>query len=359
MKFILEKVAPAGRAGLIMTAHGIIETPAFMPVGTIGTVKAVTPESLKSTGFKMILANTYHLMLRPGYELVEKAGGLRSFMGWDGAILTDSGGFQVMSLAALRKITEEGVVFQSHIDGSKHMLSPEKAVQIQHALGSTITMVLDECIKYPAEFKDAQNAMLLSSRWAKRSLDAYQPRDEYGIFGIVQGGSHKELRLRSAESLIEIGFDGYAIGGLAVGEPQDVMIEVLSYTVESLPKEKVRYLMGVGKPNDIILAVKQGVDIFDCVLPTRSGRNGQAFTSTGVININNSKYKEDFTPLDALCNCYTCKNFTKSYIRHLVKSGEILGAMLMSLHNLQYYKDLMKKIRYYIINELNLDELLM
>ncbi|MDZ5762346.1 Queuine tRNA-ribosyltransferase [Candidatus Cyrtobacter comes] len=355
-----DRVASFGmaRAGLLKTAHAMIETPVFMPVGTLGTVKAITPQNLKDTGSKIILSNTYHLMLRPGDELVEKAGGLRKFMGWDGAILTDSGGFQVMSLSALRKITEDGAIFQSHIDGSKHLLSPERSVQIQHSLGSTITMVLDECIKYPSTFQEAQSAMVLSSRWAKRSLDAYKKREGHGIFAIVQGGQYKELRLESTEQLKSFDFDGYAVGGLAVGEPQDLMIEVLSYTVNALPENKPRYLMGVGKPSDIVKAVQQGIDMFDCVLPTRSGRNGQAFVTGGSLNIRNLRYKEDFSPLDELCSCYTCKNFTKSYIRHLVKSNEILGAMLLSLHNLQHYQDLMKKIRNNIINGINLDTLL-
>ncbi len=355
-----EKVASLGmaRAGLLKTAHAIIETPVFMPVGTLGTVKAVTPQSINDTGSKIILSNTYHLMLRPGSELVEKAGGLKKFMGWDGAILTDSGGFQVMSLSSLRKIKEDGVIFQSHIDGSRHLLSPEKSVQIQHSLGSTITMVLDECIKYPSTFQEAQSAMLLSSRWAKRSFDAYIKRDGYGIFAIVQGGQYMDLRLESAEQLKSLCFDGYAIGGLAVGEPQDLMVEVLRYTTRVLPENKPRYLMGVGKPDDIIKAVQQGVDMFDCVLPTRSGRNGQAFITGGSLNIRNLKYREDFSPLDELCSCYACKNFTRSYIRHLVKSNEILGAMLLSLHNLQHYQDLMKKIRHNIINGVDLGALL-
>ncbi len=333
------------RTGAIQTAHGEIRTPAFMPVGTAATVKAMLPESVKATGADIILGNTYHLMLRPTAERIAKLGGLHKFMNWHGPILTDSGGFQVMSLAQIRKIKEEGVQFQSHIDGSKHMLSPERSMEIQHLLGSDITMIFDECTPYPATHKQAEDSMGLSLRWAERSKNAFIKREGYGLFGIVQGSVYEDLREQSADGLIKIGFDGYAIGGLAVGEGQEVMFNVLDYTTPMLPQDRPRYLMGVGKPSDIVGAVMRGVDMFDCVLPTRSGRNGQAFTRNGAINITNSKYTDDATPLDAECKCPACTNYSKAYLQHLVKSKEILGAMLMTWHNLHYYQDLMAGIR--------------
>lgn len=333
------------RKGVLKTAHGDIQTPAFMPVGTAATVKAMMPESVKETGADIILGNTYHLMLRPTAELIAKLGGLHQFMHWDGPILTDSGGFQVMSLTELRKMTEKGVEFRSHIDGSKHMLSPERSMEIQYLLGSDITMAFDECTPYPATEKETKASMELSMRWAQRSKDAYQRRDGYGLFGIVQGGVFEALRHESIKALTSIEFDGYAIGGLAVGEGQEVMLQVLDYTALSLPEDAPRYLMGVGKPGDIIGAVRRGVDMFDCVLPTRSGRNGQAFTRTGVVNIRNAQYREDTAPLDAHCVCPACKYHTRAYIHHLVRAKEILGSMLMTWHNLQFYQDLMAGLR--------------
>lgn len=333
------------RTGVVSTAHGDIRTPAFMPVGTAATVKAMLPESVKATGADIILGNTYHLMLRPTAERIASLGGLHKFMNWNAPILTDSGGFQVMSLSQIRKITEEGVRFQSHIDGSKHMLSPERSMEIQHLLGSDITMIFDECTPYPATERVAADSMRLSLRWAERSKNAYIKRDGYGLFGIVQGSVFENLRNESASRLKEIGFDGYAIGGLAVGEGQEVMFQTLDYTIPMLPEDRPRYLMGVGKPADLVGAVKRGVDMFDCVLPTRSGRNGQAFTSKGVVNILNAKYKDDTLPLDGGCVCPACTNYSRAYLHHLVKSKEILGAMLMTWHNLQYYQILMSQMR--------------
>ncbi len=333
------------RTGVIQTAHGEIRTPAFMPVGTAATVKAMLPESVKATGADIILGNTYHLMLRPSEKRIAQLGGLHKFMNWPGPILTDSGGFQVMSLAQIRKIREEGVEFQSHIDGSKHMLSPERSMEIQHLLGSDITMIFDECTPFPATHDEAENSMQLSLRWAMRSRQAFIKRAGYGLFGIVQGGIYEDLRRLSAQDLIKIGFDGYAIGGLAVGEGQAEMFRVLDFTMPALPQESPRYLMGVGKPADIVGAVMRGIDMFDCVLPTRSGRNGQAFTRSGAINITNAKYTDDAAPLDDKCQCPACVNYSRAYLQHLVKAKEILGSMLLTWHNLQYYQDLMARIR--------------
>lgn len=335
----------SARVGEIHTAHGTIRTPAFMPVGTAATVKAMLPESVKSTGADILLGNTYHLMLRPTAERIAELGGLHKFMNWSGPILTDSGGFQVMSLSRLRKMSEEGVAFQSHIDGSRHMLSPERSIEIQHLLGSTITMVLDECLPHPATIADTEASMELTTRWAERSKNAFQDRLGYGLFGIVQGGMIEDFRRRSAEALISMDFHGYAIGGLAVGEGQEMMFRVLNYTTPLLPEDKPRYLMGVGKPSDIIGAVARGVDMFDCVLPTRSGRNGQAFTSQGVVNIRNAQYADDPTPLDPNCACPACSSYSRAYLHHLVRAKEILGSMLMTWHNLHYYQDLMQRIR--------------
>ena len=343
------------RRGEIKTAKGTIQTPAFMPVGTAGTVKALKTSAVEKSGAEIILGNVYHLMLRPSSELIEKMGGLHKFMNWNKPILTDSGGFQVMSLSQIRKISDEGVEFSSHIDGSKPFLTPERSIEIQHQLGSDITMIFDECVEYPATYDKAKKAMERSIDWALRSKNAFKKRDGYGIFGIVQGSTFKDLREISAQKLIEIDFNGYAIGGLAVGEGQKEMFEVLDYCVDFLPQDKPRYLMGVGKPSDIVGAVARGIDMFDCVIPTRSGRTGQAFVRDGVINIRNSKYRFDEKPLDEKCDCYACKNHSRAYLHHLVKSKEILGAMLLSEHNIFYYQDLMKDIREAIENK-NFDD---
>jgi queuine tRNA-ribosyltransferase len=337
------------RTGVINTVRGEIRTPAFMPVGTAATVKAMKPETVRETGADILLGNTYHLMLRPTAERIANLGGLHKFMNWSGPILTDSGGFQVMSLAKLRKITEEGVSFQSHIDGSKHMLSPERSMEIQRLLGANIVMAFDECTPYPATKKETEKSMLLSMRWAQRSYDAFHNGSDHArdnaLFGIVQGGVFEDLRHHSASALKNIDFDGYAIGGLAVGEGQDVMFEVLDYTMPVMPKNKPRYLMGVGKPDDIVGAVERGIDMFDCVMPSRSGRTGQAFTRRGTVNIKNARHIDDPRPIDAACECSACKNYSRAYISHLIRSGEILGPMLMTEHNLTYYQDLMVGLR--------------
>ncbi|WPX96692.1 tRNA guanosine(34) transglycosylase Tgt [Candidatus Bandiella euplotis] len=343
--FEIKSSCGKARRGVISTAHGQINTPAFMPVGTAATVKAMLPESVIATGAEIILGNTYHLMLRPGEDVIANLGGLHKFMNWNKPILTDSGGFQVMSLSSLRKITPDGVEFNSHLDGQKYFLTPEKSIDIQHKLNSNITMIFDECTPYPIDHLYAEKSMRLSLIWAKESKKAFHDRDGYGIFGIIQGSTFEDLRKISAEALQEIGFDGYAIGGLAVGEGHEKMLEVLHFTIPNITSDKPRYLMGVGKPIDIIASVKRGVDMFDCVLPTRSGRNGQAFVSGGVINIRNQKYILDGSPLDELCNCYTCNNFSKAYLNHLIKSNEILGAVLMTWHNIAYYQNLMKQLR--------------
>ncbi|WP_341703213.1 tRNA guanosine(34) transglycosylase Tgt [Ferrovibrio sp.] len=335
----------AARLGRLETAHGAIETPVFMPVGTAATVKAMTPEGLRETGAQIILGNTYHLMLRPTAERVAKLGGLHRFMNWPGPILTDSGGFQVMSLAQLNKVTEEGVTFQSHIDGARHALSPERSIEIQHLLDATITMQLDECVKLPADAKRVAAAMRLSLRWAERCRAAFRQREGYGLFGIVQGGTDAAMREESAKGLIATGFDGYAVGGLAVGETQAEMFATLDVTVPHLPQDRPRYLMGVGKPSDLVGAVQRGIDMFDCVMPTRSGRNGQAFTRRGTINIRNARHAEDPRPLDEHCRCPACRSYSRAYLHHLVRSDEILGAMLMTAHNLTYYQDLMIGMR--------------
>ena len=339
------------RRGEIKTAKGTIQTPVFMPVGTAGTVKALKTSDVAKSGAEIILGNVYHLMLRPTSELIEKMGGLHKFMNWNKSILTDSGGFQVMSLSQIRKISDEGVEFSSHIDGSKHFLTPEKSIEIQHQLGSDITMIFDECVEYPATYEKAKKAMERSIAWAQRSKNAFKKRDGFGIFGIVQGSTFKDLREISAQKLIEIDFNGYAIGGLAVGEGQKEMFEVLDYCTDFLPQNKPRYLMGVGKPSDIVGAVARGIDMFDCVIPTRSGRTGQAFVRNGVINIRNAKYRFDDKPLDEKCSCYACENHSRAYLHHLVKSNEILGAMLLTEHNIFYYQDLMRDIRHEIENK--------
>jgi queuine tRNA-ribosyltransferase len=340
----------AARTGIIHTPRGEIRTPAFMPVGTAATVKAMLPQSVRETGADIVLGNTYHLMLRPGAERIARLGGLHKFMNWPRPILTDSGGFQVMSLSALRKITEEGVRFQSHIDGHQEFLSPERAMEIQRLLGSDIQMVFDECPALPATHATIEKSMALSMRWARRSRTAFdsQPDGERvgrACFGIVQGGTFADLRLRSAEALKEIGFEGYAVGGLAVGEPQSAMFETLDATVVHLPQDKPRYLMGVGKPDDIVGAVLRGIDMFDCVLPTRSGRNGQAFTSAGALNLKNARFADDAAPLEEGCNCPACRQFSRAYLHHVVKSGEIIAAMLLTWHNLAHYQRVMDGLR--------------
>ena len=343
--FELQANDGAARTGIIHTPRGEIRTPAFMPVGTAGTVKAMLPQSVRETGADILLGNTYHLMLRPGAERIARLGGLHKFMDWPRPILTDSGGFQVMSLSALRKISEEGVRFQSHIDGHAEFLSPERAMDIQRQLGSDIQMVFDECPALPATHAAIEKSMALSMRWAKRSKVAFGEQPGHACFGIVQGGTFADLRMRSAEALKEIGFDGYAVGGLAVGEPQSAMFETLEATVPHLPKDRPRYLMGVGKPGDIVGAVVRGIDMFDCVLPTRSGRNGQAFTSQGTLNLKNARFADDAAPLDARCGCPACRQFTRAYLHHVVKAGEIIAAMLLTWHNLTFYQNLMTDLR--------------
>jgi len=335
----------AARAGRLATAHGAVETPVFMPVGTAATVKAMTPEAVAATGARLVLANTYHLMLRPGAERVAALGGLHRFMNWPHAVLTDSGGFQVMSLAGLRTISEEGVAFRSHLDGSRHLLTPERSVEIQRLLGADVTMALDECTPYPAERDAVAASMELSMRWAERARRAFTERPGHGIFGIVQGGVHAELRERSARRLVEIAFDGYAIGGLAIGEGQATTFAMVEASVPALPEARPRYLMGVGKPADIVGAVKRGIDMFDCVLPTRSGRTGQAWTRAGALNLRNARHAEDPTPLDPECRCPACTGFSRAYLHHLTKAGEILGSMLLTWHNLTYYADLTAALR--------------
>lgn len=335
----------AARRGRLLTAHGAIETPAFMPVGTAATVKAMTPEMVAATGAQIVLANTYHLMLRPGAERIAELGGLRRFMNWPGPVLTDSGGFQVMSLAALRTLNENGVVFASHLDGSRHELTPERAIALQRLFDSTIAMQLDWCIRLPAPRAEVARAMELSLRWAERCKKAFAPRPGYALFGIVQGGTDPELRRRSAEGLVALGFDGYAIGGLAVGEPQAEMFATLEATVPFLPADRPRYLMGVGKPADIVGAVMRGIDLFDCVLPTRSGRTAQAFTRFGPVNLRNARHARDPRPLDETSDCPAARDYSRAYLHHLVKSDEILGAILLTWNNLWFYQDLMRRLR--------------
>jgi queuine tRNA-ribosyltransferase len=344
--FTIQATDGAARTGVLATPRGEIRTPAFMPVGTAGTVKALTVDQVAQTGADVILGNTYHLMLRPTAERVARLGGLHKFMRWEKPILTDSGGFQVMSLAKIAKVTEEAVAFQSHLDGSRHALSPERSIEIQaDLLGSDIVMQLDELVALPATAERTAEAMRRSARWAERSKIAFGERDTQALFGIQQGGTDEALRRESAERLTGIGFDGYAIGGLAVGEGHSAMVEVLDYAPAMLPAERPRYLMGVGKPIDIVEAVARGVDMFDCVLPTRSGRTGQAFTRQGTLNIRNARHAEDTRPLDEACRCPACRAFSRAYLHHLVKAGEILGAMLLTWHNLTYYQDLMAGLR--------------
>ncbi len=333
------------RCGVLETAHGPVRTPAFMPVGTAATVKGLMPRQLSEAGVGMLLGNTYHLMLRPGAERIRDLGGLRAFMNWPGPVLTDSGGFQIFSLKDLSKVTEDGAVFRSHVDGSRHELTPERAVAIQHHLDSTVTMVLDECTEHPAGRERARLSMERSMRWAQRSREAFRERRGYGLFGIVQGGVHDDLRIGSAEALRSIGFDGYAVGGLAVGEGREEMFRVLECVAPHLPAAKPRYLMGVGRPEDIVGAVARGIDMFDCVLPTRSGRTGQAFIGDGTLNIRNARYRDDPRPLDPVCTCPVCSDHTRAYLHHLFRCGEMLGPILLSLHNVTFYQNLMATIR--------------
>ena len=346
-RFTLTKTDPEcqARTGILTTAHGTIHTPAFMPVGTAATVKGLTPADLHATGSECILANTYHLMLRPGIERVRRLGGVRAMMGWEGALLTDSGGFQAMSLKGLRQIDDDGIDFTSHLDGSKHRLTPETATTMQHALDATISMVLDECTPYPATKTEAATSMRRSMAWAERSRAAFHPRSGYGQFGIVQGSIYPKLREESAKHLTSMEFDGLAIGGLAVGEGQEAMFATLDCTTPHLPETKPRYLMGVGKPDDIVGAVARGIDMFDCVMPTRSGRNGQGFSKRGTVNLLNARHADDPRPIETDCDCPCCANHSRAYLHHLFKANEVLGLMLLTHHNVRYYQRLMTEIR--------------
>jgi len=333
------------RRGEITTPHGIIQTPVFMPVGTSATVKAMKPETIADLGSEIILSNTYHLYLRPGHDVIREAGGLHKFMNWDKPILTDSGGFQVFSLGDMRRITEEGAKFASHIDGSRHMLSPEKSIEIQNALGSDIIMAFDECAPYPADKEYVKPSMERTTRWLARCKTAHKGTEKQSLFGIMQGGMYEDLRKKSAKDIVKLDLPGYAIGGLSVGEPKEMMCSILDYSVDLLPENKPRYLMGVGTPDYLFEGVERGLDMFDCVLPTRIGRNGTAMTSHGTVNIKNAKFERDFTPLDHECNCYTCRNYSRAYLRHLFKSGEILSSMLLTEHNLHFLIKTMASIR--------------
>lgn len=339
------------RVGKLHTPHGVIDTPVFMPVGTQATVKTMTPEELEGLGAHIILSNSYHLHMRPGYELVEKAGGLHRFMNWDRSILTDSGGFQVFSLRGLRDIEEEGVYFRSHIDGSKHFISPEKAVEIQNGLGADIIMAFDECAPYPCDYQYAKKSVHITARWAERCLRAHKKADIQALFGIVQGGAYEDLRKESAKEITSLDFPGYAVGGLSVGEPKDIMYRMLEGTVPLLPRDKPRYLMGVGSPDCLVEGVIRGIDMFDCVLQTRIARNGTAMTSRGRMVVRNAVYAQDFSALDPNCNCYTCTNYTRAYIRHLLKANEILGLRLITYHNLYFTLMLMDKIRIAVMED--------
>ncbi|MBX2975898.1 MAG: tRNA guanosine(34) transglycosylase Tgt [Ignavibacteriaceae bacterium] len=355
-KLLHQDKSSKARAGLLKTSHGLIETPIFMPVGTQGTVKAVNQFYLKEDiNAQIILGNTYHLYLRPGTEILEEVGGLHKFMNWNLPILTDSGGYQVFSLSELRKLKKNGVEFSSHLDGSKHFFTPEKVVQIQRSIGSDIMMVLDECTPYPCDYDYAVKSTNLTSAWGILNKEAFvNSKPLYGYdqfqFGIIQGSTYKDLREKSAKELIELEFDGYAIGGLAVGEPTDIMYDLVNFTTEFMPLNKPRYLMGVGRPENILNAIERGIDMFDCVMPTRNARNSYLFTSAGIVSIKNAKYKNDFTPIDVNCNCFTCKNFTRAYIRHLFVSKEILALELASIHNLHFYLWLVKEARKQILN---------
>ncbi|MEQ9617633.1 MAG: tRNA guanosine(34) transglycosylase Tgt [Deltaproteobacteria bacterium] len=338
------------RLGRLHTAHGAVDTPAFMPVATQATVKALCPEEVENMGFQMIIVNAYHMYIRPGHETIEKLGGLHEFMSWKNPVTTDSGGFQVLSLAKSRKITEEGVIFQSHLDGSRHLLTPEKCVRIQEALGVDIMMCLDECPPYPSEKKYMRESVDLTTRWASLCMQS-RNKDESALFGIVQGGVYPDLRQRSASGLLEIGFDGYALGGLGIGEDPERTYEITDSTLAFIPKDKPRYLMGLGRPEDIVIAVSMGVDLFDCVIPTRNARNGTLFTSGGKLVIKNARYAEDERPIDENCDCYTCRKFSRAYLRHLYMAKEVLVLRLLTLHNLGYYGKLMRDIRESINND--------
>ncbi len=344
-ELIKEDKKTGARLGKLHTPHGIIDTPVFMPVGTQATVKAMTPHELKEIGAQIILSNTYHLYIRPGHKLVEKAGGLHGFMNWDRPILTDSGGFQVFSLNDLRKISEEGVVFKSHLDGSRHLFTPEKVMEIENSLGADIIMAFDECAPYPCEHDYAKKSMERTIRWLHRCKEAHKNTDKQALFGIVQGSVYKDLRIESARRTVEADLPGYSIGGLSVGEPKELMNEVLEYTVPELPKDKPRYLMGVGSPDCLLDGTIRGIDMFDCVLPTRIARNGTVMTSKGRLVVRNAEFSEDFRPMDEECDCYACRNFSRAYIRHLIKAGEILGGRLTTIHNLRFLQNLMSKIR--------------
>lgn len=344
------------RVGVIKTGHGEIETPVFMPVGTQGTVKAVNPEYLKNhLKTKIVLSNTYHLYLRPGTDVLEKAGGLHKFMHWEKPILTDSGGFQIFSLADLRHLKKDGVEFRSHLDGSKHFFTPQKVIEIQRSIGSDITMVLDECTPYPCEYEYAQRSVKLTSDWAAQAKNVFESsKPKYGynqnLFGIIQGSTYKDLREHSAKEIIDLDFNGYAIGGLAVGEPTETMYEMVDFTTDFMPKSKPRYLMGVGRPENLLEAIERGIDMFDCVMPTRNARNAYLFTYNGILSMRNARYKDDFNPVDDICECYTCKNFSRAYIRHLFIAKEILALELASIHNLYFYLNLMRTARTKILN---------
>ena len=344
-ELIKKSARSKARRGRITTLHSVIETPVFMPVGTQATVKAMKPEEVRDMGADIILGNTYHLFLRPGHELIREAGGLHKFMNWSGSILTDSGGFQVFSLGKMRKITEEGVRFQSYLDGSRHMLTPESVVEIQTALGSDIMMAFDECAPYPADRRYIKDSLERTTRWLKRCKEAHINTEEQALFGIMQGGMYKDLRKESADQIVEMDLPGYSIGGLSVGEPKDMMYDILDDCADWLPEEKPRYLMGVGSPDCLIEGVARGIDMFDCVIPTRIARNGMAYTSFGKVAIKNKQYERDFTPLDPKCDCYTCRNYSRAYLRHLFKAGEILSSILLTHHNIHYLLDLMKQTR--------------
>jgi len=350
-ELIAHSTESRARAGMVRTSHGVVETPVFMPVGTRGSVKSVTPEELLAVGAQIILGNTYHLYLRPGCDVIGSFAGLHQFMHWDGPILTDSGGFQVFSLAKLAKISEEGVTFQSHLDGSSHLLTPEKVIDIQNCLGSDIMMCLDDCIQYPATRKDSLTALEITTKWAKRCKQTWRESEteHNALFGIVQGSMYTDLRQRSAEELMIVDFPGYAVGGLSVGEPAEVMLEMADYTLPILPDTKPRYIMGVGTPENLVELVALGVDMFDCVLPTRNARNGQIFTQFGTINISNAQYKEDTEPLESGCKCYTCRNYSRAYLRHLYMARELLAYRLNTIHNIHYFISFMKQMRQAIL----------
>jgi queuine tRNA-ribosyltransferase len=350
-KILSKSTTSRARAGVFHTPHGAVETPVFMPVGTLATVKSLSPEELLECGAQIILGNTYHLFLRPGCEVINRFSGLHRFMHWERPILTDSGGFQVFSLARLSKVSEEGVAFQSHIDGSSHMLTPEKSIEVQICLDSDIVMCLDVCIKHPVSREETKEALDLTTRWARRCKAAWENEGNKALFGIVQGGMLKDLREISAESMVEIGFSGYAIGGLSVGEPKDLMREIADFTLPRLPDAKPKYIMGVGTPEDLMELVAMGADMFDCVLPTRNARNGQLFTAFGTLNICNARFKQDTEPIEADCNCYTCRNFSRAYLRHLYMTKELLAYRLNTIHNLHYYTQLMNRMRTAIQND--------